>query len=378
MSTAPILIIGAGPLGLASAIALTLRGQRVRLVDARPAAAGFDDKRILALSHGSRQLLENLGAWPAGVTPIETIHISQRGALGRTLIKASEHRLPALGYVLPATLLQAALLQRAQSLGIAIDYDSHVSSWQAGADHISVAIEQAGSARSGAALLVICCEGTIAADAPEVVSRDYDQLALLARVTPSATHRNTAWERFTPDGPIALLPLEKDYALVWTIAPNKLPTLMAKSDTDFLAALQAAFGSRVSLQAVSARTSYPLSLRYRRKPVGQRLVWLGNAAQTLHPVAGQGFNLALRDAWELADSLCGAPDAGAASALSAYATRRRSDRLQTIGFTDFLVRVFSNSNPLLRHARSAGLLALDLCPPARRLVAHKMLFGSRT
>ena len=193
-----------------------------------------------------------------------------------------------------------------------------------------------------------------------------------------------AWERFTPDGPVALLPLSADngdgYAVVLTCPAAESENVAALSDTDFLALLQQRFGPRVTLTTVGPRAIFPLGLRVRRHPVGERQVWIGNAAQTLHPVAGQGFNLALRDIMELADTLSDpvcAGDPGDAALLARYAARRRLDRAGTVGLTDSLVRLFSTKSPLLLHARGAGLLALDLFPPARSFLARRMMFGAR-
>jgi 2-octaprenyl-6-methoxyphenol hydroxylase len=149
------------------------------------------------------------------------------------------------------------------------------------------------------------------------------------------------------------------------------------NDAGFLALLQERFGPRVTLSSVGPRLVYPLGLRVRRNPVGERAVWIGNAAQTLHPVAGQGFNLALRDIMELADTLTDAVDPGDAALLARYAARRRLDRTGTVGFTDSLVRLFSNAIPPLLHARGVGLLALDLLPPVRGFLARRMMFGAR-
>jgi 2-octaprenyl-6-methoxyphenol hydroxylase len=376
-----ILIIGAGPIGLAAALRLSAQGHAVRILDARPENAARQDTRVLALSHGSRQLLETLGAWPAGAaTPIETIHISQRGALGRTELRHAEYGLPALGYVLPANALIAALSERLAAQKLHVEFDARVESLAAAPDHITLGLHSAsGETRSAIGSLAVCCEGGIntAKDDDKLVSRDYDQHALLLRATPVGGHHNLARERFTPDGPIALLPLGRDYAVVWTVSPTQLAELKVLDDTTLLARLHAAFGGKVRLTDLRERSSYPLTMRLRRTTVGARTVWLGNAAQTLHPVAGQGFNLGLRDVWELAETLRGSTDAGAADVLARHARRRRADRWGTAGFTDSLVRLFSNDNTLLGHARGAGLLALDVLPPLRHFVAKRMIFGAR-
>lgn len=378
-----IVIIGAGPLGLVSALCLAEAGHAVAVYDAREADASQRDARVLALSHGSRQLLEQVDAWPAHqATAITTIHVSQRGALGRTEMNAAEYGLPALGYVVPAAAVSAALARQAQARGLAVHYGHrvarHTPSQKPTAITLQVTTEQGTQPLD--TQLAVCCEGAVQAtekDDKGIQQRDYDQHALLLRATMLQPHGGRAWERFTPDGPIALLPLGQDYAVVWTVSGARLHALLQEDDASLCRLLQAAFGQRVRLASVGQRASYPLGLKYRNQPAQDRVVWLGNAAQTLHPVAGQGFNLALRDVWELADTLRDAPDPGSPSLLRAYASRRRVDRLGAIGFTDGLVRLFSSDNPLLTHLRGAGLLAMDVLPPLRHFVAKRMMFGAR-
>jgi 2-octaprenyl-6-methoxyphenol hydroxylase len=358
----PALIIGGGPAGMALALALHRGGVSSRIVDARPRGAAKSDARILALSHGSRLSLETilgLGAWKnIPHTPISTIHISHQGGLGRTMIRAAEEQVPALGYVLAAGDLAAALDKAITAAGIAYQDNTPAP------EHTD-------------ALLTVHAEGRIE-DAAEIRKRDYGQHAVICMAQPLSPHRGIAWERFTPLGPVALLPCNAAYAVVLTCPTADSERIAALSDADFLALLQERFGPRVMLSSVGPRLIYPLGLRVRRNPVGERAVWIGNAAQTLHPVAGQGFNLALRDIMELADTLTDAVDPGDAALLARYAARRRLDRTGTVGFTDSLVRLFSNAIPPLLHARGAGLLALDLLPPVRGFLARRMMFGARS
>lgn len=383
MPEAPIAIVGAGPLGLAAALRLRRDGHAVRVFDARPADAPRRDARILALSHGSRQLLEQLGAWPAAhATSIETIHVSQRGALGRTLITAAEQGVPALGYVVGAEAVTGALLTQTAAARISIEYGSKVESVRHHDNVVTLTIRCGDTLDEVVAPLAACCEGAIGeagkeGEAGAVRSHDYGQHALLLRAVPADAHRHIAYERFTSQGPIALLPFGRDYAVVWTVSPARLAELDALDDLALCAALQAAFGRKLALRSVGGRASYPLGLRFRTQPAQARVVWLGNAAQTLHPVAGQGFNLALRDVWELADTLREAADPGDAALLQRYARHRRADRFGAIAFTDGLVRLFSSDNALLSHLRGAGLLALDTLPPLRHFLARRMIFGAR-
>jgi len=354
----PVLIIGGGPAGMALALALHHGGVASRIVDARPRGAAKRDARILALSHGSRLSLEMLGVWKdIPHTPITTIHVSHAGGLGRTLIRAEEENVSALGYVLAAGDLAAAL--DAALAGVGIEYSDNTP-----------APEQFDT------LLTVHAEGRIEAD-EDIRMSDYGQHAVICMAGADTPHRGVAWERFTPAGPVALLPCNDEYAVVLTCPAADSERIAALDNAEFLDLLQQRFGPRVTLTRVSSRLVYPLGLRVRRQPVGERAVWIGNAAQTLHPVAGQGFNLALRDIMDLADTLTDAVDPGDPVLLTRYAARRRLDRGSTIGFTDALVRLFSNAIPPLLHARGAGLLALDLFPPARSFLARRMMFGAR-
>jgi 2-octaprenyl-6-methoxyphenol hydroxylase len=372
-----LIIVGAGPVGMTLALALKDSGLDILLVDARARGAARHDPRVLALSHGSRLTLERLGVWAQlRATPIETIHISQQGRLGRSLLSAADYGLPAMGYVVAAGDLAAALDDALAAAGIPILDHSSVAGLAAGADDVIVSLT---GGNPLTARLVACAEGSIDGDdAPELVERDYAQHAVICVATPVEGHAHRAWERFTPQGPLAVLPCGHDCAIVHTADPAEADALMALDDDAYRARLQAHFGDRLHFAAVGPRARYPLKLRYRPNPVGQRTVWLGNAAQTLHPVAGQGYNLALRDVWALAQVLLRADgDPGAADTLARYADARRLDRQGTIRFTDGLVRLFSNAIPPLTHARGAGLFALDLLPPARHFVAKRMMFGAR-
>ena len=389
-----LLIVGAGPVGLALALALKDAGLDIVLADARAREAVARDPRDLALAHGTRLTLQRLGVWDGlPTTAIQHIHISHQGGLGRTLIDAAEHELPALGYVASAGTLATALRKAVDAAGIPVFDETEITNLAAGEDDVIASLAGAGRpAPTLRARLAACAEGGLRAGDPNVVEHDYGQHALIADVQVAGGHRHTAFERFTPQGPVALLPKGEGYALVHVARPETADELLALDDAAYLARLQAHIGGRARLTGVGPRLRYPLVLRYRRSTIAQRTVWLGNAAQTLHPVAGQGFNLALRDVWALSEALRRATeaarrdsadtapnpfDAGAAAILASYANARGLDRLGTIRFTDTLVRVFSNDFAPLRHARGAALFALDLLPPLRNFVARRMMFGAR-
>jgi 2-octaprenyl-6-methoxyphenol hydroxylase len=313
-------------------------------------------------------MLDWLGVWSElAATPIETIHISQRGGFGRTLLRAAELELPALGWVLPAAELIAALDTAVTRAGIVYRESTKVGAGDAPKE---VPLrDTAGFALSAFA------EGAV--DPGSASARDYGQHAVLCSAGVAAPHRNVAWERFTSEGPLALLPLGDAYSVVLTCADEIVDEVKSLDDAAFLALLQKRFGGRHEFTAVTPRLAYPLGLRYRKQPVAGRQVWLGNAAQTLHPVAGQGFNLALRDIWELAQHAGAAADPGAAEVLAAYAQGRQADRRGAIAFTDLLIDGFGSDFAPLKHARGAALVALDVLPPLRAFVAKRMIYGAR-
>ena len=368
-----ILIIGAGPVGMTLHLALAAGGQKSLLVDRRPQHLQQNDPRALALSHGARQLLEQIKAWPTrAATPIETIHISQKDGFGRTLIDHSDYDLPALGYVVRYRDLAAALAT--QLLADALLDNVEILDITPADDHVTVALRHAGALRTLKAKMLIHAEGT-PGDDPTVKVSDYHQHAVIAEITPQPGHQNRAWERFTPDGPLALLPLGNEYSVVFTLPPAKADAVMAMDDAGFTAALQNQFGSRMRFAKPGPRSRFPLFLRLREKLVQGNEVWIGNTAQTLHPVSGQGFNLGIRDAWQLAEILLN--NGVDRNSLARYAASRRLDRQGSAFFTDQIVRTFSNNFGPLKVVRGLGLLALDLCPPARHFVAKRMIWGAR-
>ncbi len=344
-----IAVRGAGPVGCTLALLLHAAGKSVRLVE-RNAPQAKTPLRPIALSHASRLILERIGAWRGlDPTPIATIHISQQGAFGRTRLDAADAGVPALGYVVDYASLLRCLVSRLEASAIRIE---------AGAE---------------GALLVVHAEGTSGA----LKEKSYAQEALVALVTTHPTAAHTAWERFTPEGPLALLPLGGRYCAVWGMHPERAQVLCGAPDAEFLAALADAFGGRAGeFVAVGERNCAPLSLRVRSSRVGVREAFVGNAAQTLHPVAGQGLNLGLRDAWDLAQVLQDAQDPGEARVLERFASMRRLDAMASVRITDFLAGAFLGANPAAGLMRGFGLTALDICLPARRFFARRMIYGT--
>src|SRR5574343_1779044 len=271
-----ILIIGAGPVGMTLHLALVAGGQKSLLLDRRPLAAQQGDPRALALSHGARQLLEQINSWPTrAATPIETIHVSQKDGFGRTVIDRSDYRLPALGYVvryrdlagaLAANLAPDAVLAEAEILDIAPDDE-----------HVTVALRHAGQLRAIRSKVLVHAEGT-PGDDPAVSVSDYHQHAVICEVSPTPGHGKRAWERFTPDGPLALLPLGDEYSIVFTLPPAKADAVMALNDDAFIAALQSQYGRRMRFAKPGLRSRFPLYLRMRETLVTDSEVWIVNTA----------------------------------------------------------------------------------------------------
>lgn len=373
----PLAIVGGGPVGMLLALALARHGFAPLLLDSRAAGAWSGDPRALALAAGSRHLLERLGTWPAAaVTPIEEVHVSQRGGFGQTLLRAADHDLPALGYVVAYGDLCAALDRAVGAAGIEVRRDCPVQACRPDADGVTLTTAD-GECR---AALVVHAEG--AGDDCEVFDYRQDAILLHAEAAPPLAPRGRAWERFTADGPLALLPVGQGYAVVFVCHRDAADELFGLDDAAFRRQLEARLSGRLRFAALGRRSRIPLALRRRRQTVRGRELWIGNAAQSLHPVSGQGLNLGLRDAWELAETLAQAaakadPATDPAATLAAFARARQVDRLGGIAFTDGIVRLFSNDLAPLRLARGLGLAALDLCPPARRFFAERMMFGTR-
>ncbi len=383
---ADLLVVGGGPVGATLALALADANLAVTVLESRPAGVASTDLRTLALSEGSRMILQRLGVWQelvAAATPIKTIHISQRGRFGRAVIRAEEEAQEALGHVLPYAALANALDRRLAEGPVRVVHEARVVGVEPGEAQALVRYARDGQSHAAAASLVAVADGGRSlGDLPGMARtvRDYGQCAVVGRVDCEFAHRHVAYERFTPEGPVALLPEgERSYALVWTAAPELAEALCILPEPEFLDRLHRHFGDRAGrFLAVSGRAAFPLKLTTLRPVTAPHLAVIGNAAQTLHPVAGQGFNLGLRDAWELALTLrdTAPEEIGAETMLAHYRARRQPDTGGGIFFTDLLVRTFSNDWLGFGHARGAGLALFDLLPPARHFVARKMGYGA--
>ena len=408
-SNCDIAIIGGGPVGAALALALCDSDLSIVVLEAQQAKQANADPRALALSYGSRLLLARLGIWQnlAQISTIKTIHISQKNSFGRTQLDAAELNVPDLGYVLPYATLQAALQNslgicatqdqilagRAQALhvrlkpdlppigqsGIHFQLGAAVTELHSAEDGACIAYRQDGAEQRLTARLVVVADGgkLLESSHPAEV-RDYGQSAIIAHVSCTHPKPNTAFERFTAQGPLALLPYQDGYELVWTVPHAAVEAMLLWDDATLLAHLHQHFGDRVgTFLTVGARSTFPLRLKRAPATTLPHTVLIGNAAQTLHPVAGQGFNMGLRDAWELAQEILrSTPEAiGTQAMLANYTQSRMLDRNAGIRFTDGLVRLFSNDLPLVSAARAASLSLLDCLPGVKKFVAKRMMFG---
>jgi 2-octaprenyl-6-methoxyphenol hydroxylase len=372
-----IAIRGAGPVGLALALHLIRRGaaaSRIVLIDAKPLEQANADPRSIALSHGSRQILEDVGAWPAAADPIHQIHVSRRGHFGRTLIDRDDYAVPALGYVTRYGMLVSVLASALGATAARVIRPAQLVDATEHGDHVDLRFEEGKSAT--ASILVQAEGGLFSEQGARAMRRDYGQTAIIAHVRVSLPAAHRAFERFTEEGPLALLPQEDGYALVWCMQPASAERLMALADAAFLKELDVAFGTRMgNFIAISPRSAYPLGLNA-QPAITARTVAIGNAAQTLHPVAGQGLNLGLRDAVVLARLLA---QEAAPATLARFAGERQSDRSLTIRLTDLMARIFASAPD---GSPSQGMLGLslgliDAFRPAKKLLAEQMMFGRR-
>ena len=373
-----VAICGAGPVGLALAAFLARRGvdgKRIALIDGKSLGQAITDPRSIALSWGSVELLQEVGAWPLAATPIHEIHVSRRGQLGRSLMDRREHDVPALGYVTRYGAVVDALARQCDAAGVEVLRPARLQSLDERPDGARLELDDGRVLR---AQVAVQAEGGIFGEQDtRTRSRDYEQSAIIARVTTSLPVPHRAFERFTDEGPLALLPEDAadghQYALVWCVRPERAGAILELSDAAFLEQLGEAFGSRLgAFTAVSPRVSFPLGLNAEARAT-VRTVAIGNAAQTLHPVAGQGLNLGLRDAAVLARQLARGVDS---AAIGRFLEERDQDRRLTIGLTDTMARAFTGSGPL-QSLLGLGLAALDMARPARMLLADLMMFGRR-
>ncbi len=396
-----LIVCGGGMVGASLVVALLSAaeqlGLRIALIEqnaipqvANPEYQPSFDARSTALAAGSRTLLEAMGVWSALVehlTPIQEIEVSAKGQFGQTRMSAQREQVPALGYVVENHWMGQVLMshiQQVDSQQIEFFSPAKVRSISPAMPLSEVVIESEGDIQTLAAPLVVMADGgrseLRASMGIDYSEQDYHQHALVANVALDRPHNGVAYERFTEQGPIALLPIDSTdgqarMGLVWTLSEERIDDVMALNDSAFLTDLQKAFGFRAgALTRVGERFSYPLKLMLAQEQARTGLVVLGNAAHSLHPIAGQGFNLAIRGVAQLAELIIERKKAGLVlgdlAALQLFVEQRRRDQQRTIRFGDSSLKLFMSANPAIRVGRSLGLQLLDLIPPARTVLAR--------
>jgi 2-octaprenyl-6-methoxyphenol hydroxylase len=380
-----VAIVGGGMVGASLAAALIGTGLSVLLIESVPFASGAQpsfDERTTALGNASRRIFAGLGVWEgiaAEAAAIRSIHVSDAGRMGFARLEAREQGIDAFGYVIANRTLGAALwakLEGAPQLTLRVPAQLTDLALSAAGVTLQVRVQD-GTSESFSARLVVAADGAhskvreIAGIAAGV--EDYGQVALVTTVASDQPHEGRAFERFTRHGPLALLPLVSGRrAVIWALSPQDAERLLTVGEAEYLTQLQGAFGWRAGrFSEVGKRGSYALQLTRADTAVAVRSVLIGNAAQALHPVAGQGFNLGLRDAAMLAEVLAASPaDAGAPQLLARFAAWRAQDRRGVMRFTDSLVKVFGDRRAGVALLRNLGLLAFDLSPGAKAALAR--------
>ncbi len=379
-----VAIVGAGPVGGTLALALAAADLDVVALDSRASGTTLRGDRSLALSHGARLIFERLDVWhrlaatPDAVTPIAGIDISQAGGFGVTRLTAAEQGLPALGYVVSYVALQGAIDAALAATRTVIRFGSTVENVGGTGEYAMVALRDPGAEPVLARLAVVADGVGTSVSGVVRARREYGQSALVAQVWMAHPHEGIAFERFTPGGPMALLPYGDHYGLVWTMPPDEARMVMDMPDDEFLARVARSFGARVTgFERVADRRCFPLALEYAQPVTAARTVLIGNAAQSLHPIAGQGFNLGVRDAFELGQAIVHGNRAalGNRAMVAAFAARRRRDRVAGMAFTHGLTRVFALEHPLVQWPRGVALALLDAMPPVKKAFTRAMLFG---
>jgi 2-polyprenyl-6-methoxyphenol 4-hydroxylase len=389
-----ITIVGGGMVGISLALLLAAQQRwKILVIESKVMAknnkteysASFD-ARSTALSWSSRSVLQKMGIWhniEQHTQAISSIHVSDRGHFGLTRLEAEEAGVDALGYVVENSWLGSVLIQQAKQADISLKDGAKILSFQPKAQSMALAIEIDGHQELINSKLLVVADGANSTSINKLgisqKRKAYDHNAIIANISLEQAHNKVAYERFTDNGPMALLPLtdfKNDHrcALVWTQPSDQADALMALDGSEFVSKLQTRFGDRLGpFKAVGERVSYPLALTISEEQVRRRLVVIGNAAHSLHPVAGQGFNLSLRDIDCLAQCLIDQPqetDVGELEPLLSYQKQREKDQRNTLLFTDNLTKLFGLSSSTVALGRNSGLLMMDLVPALRNQFAH--------
>jgi 2-octaprenyl-6-methoxyphenol hydroxylase len=385
-----IVIAGGGMIGTSLALALAPLGLRVAVVEAVARKEGqqpsFDD-RSTALSRSTQRMFEAMGLWDevvAASTPISGIHVSDKGRFGFSHIDAEEQGVEALGYVVINRVLGAVLQSRLLlTSGVEVICPARIESIELGPESATATLRSNDGEQTLSCRLLVAADGANSAVREmmgiSATKREYGQRAVIGNLLPEKNIDNRAFERFTQQGPLAILPVADGRAgFVWTVSEHDADRVLELDDDAFLAEIQEEFGYRLGkFSQVGKRAAYPLILSKALRLTATRSVLVGNSAHGLHPVSAQGFNLGMRDVAALCDCIADThekgSDPGAAAVLDRYAEWRRSDQKKLVHFTDNLVRLFGSKRPGLRTLRNIGMIGFDLVPGVRSLFAkHTM------
>jgi len=385
-----IVIAGGGMIGTSLALALAPLGLRVAVVEAiartENQQPSFDD-RSTALSRSTQRMFEAMGLWEpivAASTPITNIHVSDKGRFGFSHIDAEEQGVEALGYVVINRVLGEVLQSRLMATSsIDLFCPARIESTELGPEQANATLKSDDGEQTLSCKLLVASDGANSAVREmmgiSATKREYGQRAVIGNLLPEKSIDNCAFERFTPQGPLAILPVADARAgFVWTVSESDADRVLNLDDDAFLAEIQEEFGYRLGkFSRVGKRAAYPLILSKALRLTATRSVLIGNSAHGLHPVSAQGFNLGMRDVAALCDCIADAPpdavDPGDSQLLDRYAQWRRSDQRKLVHFTDSLVRLFGSTRPGLRTLRNIGMIGFDLIPGVRSVFAkHTM------
>ena len=377
----PIVIVGAGPVGMLLALQLQRQGQQVCLLEARAQGSPIKDRRTLALSYNSVQAFAAAGVRlpEHEVTAIERVHVSQQGGFGRTLLQHSDVNLPYLGQVVDYAVLMQACEAALTEQQVPVCWQAQVHTVASTRQFARITLHDTTGPQELTAHWLILAEGGHLTEQLPGIHRhsfDYQQSALITTLTFSQGQDGTAYERFAAAGPFALLPYHDAYRLVWTRTPEDAQNLQQASLADFRHEFQAAFGKRLGeITAMGDAAVFPLVLKQLNRVYSQRVICIGNAAQTMHPVAAQGLNLGVRDALALAECFSVSGSLNQADLGRQYGLKRSVDAHSIVGFTHSLVTVFDQPNAWLRLGRGVVMSALNTVPAWRRKLTEHLLFG---
>ncbi|PHS73183.1 MAG: 2-octaprenyl-6-methoxyphenyl hydroxylase [Cycloclasticus sp.] len=384
-----VIIIGGGMVGGCLGLALSQSSLRVAIVESREFTEKQSDsagKRAIALSWGSRRILEQLNIWRPvndAAMAIKHIHVSDKGHFGKTRLSAASQNVDALGYVIEAVKIQAVVTNSLKQSNIDSLCPASLVDYVVHDDSADVTISLNGKEKTLSCKLLVGADGGLSkvreCGAFELKEYSYDQHAIAGLISVESDVHDVAYERFTSEGPIAMLPhFDGLYSLVWIMPSELAQDVMALPENEFLERLQSRFGQWLGQLGLSGKCqTFPLNLSHVPNNTAERVVLIGNAAHQLHPVAGQGFNLGLRDAAILADALLSNQN-DMATVLETYANRRQLDQALITGFTDNVIKLFSTDSALFSVVRNSGLLMLDKIPLMKNQFARQTMgLGSR-